>query len=42
MEGAIRKWVRHNGITGVKWKGTNGEQSSSDEQLGLQEKRIAK
>ena len=42
MEGAIRKWVRHNGITGVKWKGTNGEQSSSDEQLGMQEKRIAK
>ena len=28
IEGAIRKWVGHNGITGVRWKGTNGEESS--------------
>ena len=42
MEGAVKKWARHNGITGIKWKGTNGEQFSLDEQLGMREERIAK
>ena len=42
IEGAIRRWAGHHGITGVRWKGTNGEQYSSDEQLGTQERRIAK
>ena len=41
-EGAVWKWAAHNNITGVRWKGTNKEKPDLSEQVGTQERKIAK